>query len=95
MRNAMKFRMCVALLLISASAFPAVAQNRFMDQAREAADRRAEHKAIREAENPEPVKKTAAAPAEAAPAPAEPAAPAPAPTEAASATPVPAPAPAR
>ena len=93
----MKIRMCVALLLISASAVPAVAQNRFMDQAKEAADRRAEHKAIREAENPEPAKKTAAASAEAA-APAEPAAPAPAPaapTEAASATPTPAPPPAR
>ena len=89
----MSFRMCVALLLVSASAFPAVAQNRFMDQAKEAAERRAEHKAIREAENPEPVKKTAAASAEAAPA--EPAAPAPAPTAAASATPTPAPAPAR
>ncbi len=77
----MKTRTCVALLLISVSAIPAVAQNRFMDQAREAAERRAEHKAIREAENPEPVKPTAtaqaapAAPAEAAPAaPAEPAA---------------------
>ncbi|MEI7790710.1 MAG: hypothetical protein WCJ15_05980 [Alphaproteobacteria bacterium] len=93
MRNAISFRMCVALLLVSASAFPAVAQNRFMDQAKEAAERRAEHKAIREAENPEPVKRTAAAPAEAAPA--EPAAPAPAPTAAASATPTPAPAPAR
>lgn len=89
----MKFRMCVALLLVSASVVPAVAQNRFMDQAREAAERRAEHKAIREAENPEPVKKTVAA--EAAPAPAEPAAPAPASTAAASATPTPAPAPAR
>lgn len=85
----MKFRMCVALLLVSASAVPAAAQNRFMDQAREAAERRAEHKAIREAENPEPVKKTVAA--EAAPAPAEPAAS----TAAASATPTPAPAPAR
>lgn len=92
----MKTRMCVALLLCSVAAVPAVAQNRFMDQAREAAERRAEHKAIREAENPEPVKKTAATPAEAAPAPAEAAAaPAPAPTEAASATPTPAPAPAR
>ena len=84
-------RMTIALLLLSVSAMPAFAQNRFMDQAKEAADRRAEHKAIREAENPEPVKKTTAAPAEAAPA--EPAAPAP--TAAASATPTPAPAPAR
>ena len=84
----MKTRTCVALLLISVSAIPAVAQNRFLDQAKEAAERRAEHKAIREAENPEPVKKTAAATAEAAPAPAEPAAPAPSPA------PAPAPAPA-
>jgi hypothetical protein len=86
----MKFRMTVALLLIGVSAIPAVAQNRFMDQAKEAADRRAEHKAIREAENPEPVKGTAtaqAAPAEAAPAPAEPAAPAPAPAAPAPAAP--------
>ena len=63
----MKFRTTVALLLISVSVIPAVAQNRFMDQAKEAADRRAEHKAIREAENPEPVKKTAAATPEAHP----------------------------
>ena len=93
----MKSHTCVALLLISVSAVPAVAQNRFMDQAREAAERRSEHKAIREAKNPEPVKKTAAAPAEAAPAPAEqaPLAPAPPPTAAASATPTPAPTPAR
>ena len=66
----MKFRTTVALLLMSVSAVPALAQNRFMDQAKEAADRRAEHKAIREAENPGPVAKQAA------PAPAEPAAPA-------------------
>lgn len=81
-------RMTVALLLLSVSVIPGFAQNRFMDQAKEAADRRAEHKAVREAENPEPVKGTAtaqAAPAEAAPVPAEPAAPAAAP-----ATPAPA-----
>jgi len=81
-------RMTIALLLLSVSAMPAFAQNRFMDQAKEAADRRAEHKAIREAENPEPVKKTAAATAEAAPA--EPAAPAPAPAAPAPAAPAPA-----
>ncbi len=79
-------RMTIALLLLSVSAMPAFAQNRFMDQAKEAADRRAEHKAVREAENPEPVKGTATA--QAAPAPAEPAAPAPAP--AAPAAPAPA-----
>ncbi|MCX7282190.1 MAG: hypothetical protein NTX21_11825 [Alphaproteobacteria bacterium] len=81
----MKYHTCVALLLMGVSAVPAVAQNRFIDQAREAAERRSEHKAIREAENPEPVKKTAAAPAEAALAP----------TAAGSATPTPAPTPAR
>jgi hypothetical protein len=69
----MKFRTTLALLLMSVSAIPAVAQNRFMDQAKEAADRRAEHKAVREAENPEPVAKQAS-PAPAAPAPAAPAA---------------------
>ena len=66
----MKFRTAIALMLVGASVMPAIAQNRFMDQAKEAAERRAEHKAIREAENPEPVKKPAAAAAEAA-APAE------------------------
>ena len=86
----MKIRMTVALLLLSVSAMPALAQNRFMDQAREAAERRAENKAIREAEHPAGVASTAkpapAQAAQAAPAePAEPAAPAPA-------TPAPAPA---
>ena len=86
----MKFRTTVALLLMSVSAIPAVAQNRFMDQAKEAADRRAEHKAIREAENPEPVAKKAA------PAPAEAAAPAAqAPAAQAQAAPAEPPAPAR
>ena len=67
----MNFRTTVALLLITVSTVPALAQNRFMDQAREAAERRAENAAIRAAENPPPVKKAppaAEATAEAAPA---------------------------
>ena len=90
----MKIRTTVALLLITVCTVPAFAQNRFMDQAKEAADRRSEHKAIREAENPEAVAKPAkpATTAEAtAPAPAEPAA-APAPEPAAPAPAAPAPA---
>jgi hypothetical protein len=70
----MKIRPAAALLLITVSAVPAVAQNRFMDQAQEAAERRAEHKAVREAENRQAAKPLAtaqAAPAEAAVAPAE------------------------
>lgn len=69
---------------------PAFAQNRFMDQGREAAQRRAENKAVREAEHPETAPAAATAstatpkPAETAPAaqsaPAEPA-PAPAPAQ--------------
>ena len=84
-------RMTIAWLLLSVSAMPALAQNRFMDQAREAAERRAEHKAVREAENPEPKKATATAqnaPAETPVVPAEtPVAPA---AQAAPATPAPA-----
>jgi hypothetical protein len=70
----MKIRPAAALLLITVSVVPALAQNRFMDQAREAAERRAEHKAVREAENRQTVKPTAvaqAAPAETPVAPAE------------------------
>ena len=48
----MKSRTTILLLLLSVSAMPALAQNRFMDQAREAAERRAENKAVREAEHP-------------------------------------------
>ena len=75
-----KFLPLLAMAMVAGSfATPAYCQNRFMDEAREKAERRAENKAYREAENPEPVTKTAANPAPAAqPAPAE-AAPAPAP----------------
>jgi 2-oxoglutarate dehydrogenase E2 component (dihydrolipoamide succinyltransferase) len=86
--SGMKFGMTsLALLAVMASA-PAYAQNPFMDRAKEAAARRAENEAVRQAENPQAANQTAAAkppeaaaaPAEAAPAapaaPAEPAAPA-------------------
>lgn len=65
----MNFRTTVALLLITISTVPALAQNRFMDQAREAAERRAENAAIRAAEHPETVAKkpTTQTAAEAAP----------------------------
>lgn len=39
-------------LIAGGTAAPAFAQNRFMDEARDAANRRAENKAIREAEHP-------------------------------------------
>lgn len=82
----------IIALVAGGTTAPAFAQNRFMDEARYAANRRAENKAIREAEHPEeaaPAKPAATAstatpaPAETAPAaqsapaaPAEPAAPA-------------------
>ena len=76
----MKFRTTIAVLLMGLSAMPALAQSRFEVQAREAAERRAEHKAIRELENPETVAKPTptAAPAAEAAAPAAPAEAAPA-----------------
>jgi hypothetical protein len=69
----------LALAIIAGSSItPAFSQNRFMDQAREAAERRAENEAIRKAEHPDesnsqtaratPAPATQAAPAEAAPA---------------------------
>jgi hypothetical protein len=81
----------IAFVVAASASAPAFAQNRFMDQAREAAERRAENKAVREVEHPEaaPAAATASAatpkPAETTPAaqtaPAEPAAPAPAPAQ--------------
>lgn len=78
----------VAIALVAGAATaPAFAQNRFMDEARDAANRRAENKAVREAEHPEAPATTTAStatpkPAETTPAaqtaPAAPAAPAPA-----------------
>lgn len=70
----MKIRLATALVLMTVSVAPATAQNRFMDQAREAAERRAEHRVIWQAENPETAKRIAtahAAPTETAVAPAE------------------------
>jgi len=40
-------------LIAGGTTAPSFAQNRFMDEARDAANRRAENKAIREAEHPE------------------------------------------
>ncbi|HEY4077568.1 MAG TPA: hypothetical protein VGM26_11640 [Rhizomicrobium sp.] len=50
---------------------PAFAQNRFMDEAKAAADRRAENKAVREAEHPDTTKPAAATASTATPTPAE------------------------
>jgi hypothetical protein len=50
---------------------PAFAQNRFMDQAKESANRRAENKAVREAEHPDAVAPAAATASTATPKPAE------------------------
>jgi hypothetical protein len=83
----------IAIAMMASAAGPAMAQNRFMDQAKEAANRRAENKAVREAEHPDaaPAATTASSatpkpaettPAQTAPAPVEPAAPAAAPAPA-------------
>jgi hypothetical protein len=85
MVNNRTFRTALALVLVTVSAAPAFAQNRFMDEAKEKAARREENKAVREAEHPEgaaanAAPATPAVPAAAAPvAPAAPAAPAQAP----------------
>ncbi len=94
----------LASALIVGGTAPAFAQG-FLDRMKEAAERRAENKAIRDAENPPPAKPADAAAQPAAPAgapaqsastaPAAPA-PAPAPSQSAAATPAtPAPAPAQ
>jgi hypothetical protein len=90
------FRKIAVITLVLAVATPALAQNRFMDEAKANAMRRDENKAVRDAEHPEDASatKTAAVPAPAtpaAPAAAAPAAPAAAP--AAPAQPAPAAAP--
>jgi hypothetical protein len=71
-------RACLSLLIVGMAVAPALAQNRFMDEAREREARRAENAAVRAAENPEPVKPAATQqppstpqPAAAQPAPAE------------------------
>jgi hypothetical protein len=102
----LKKAFCAVMMVAMAAGVsaPAFAQNRFMDEAREAANRRSENKAVREAEHPAEAAKPAAtttastatpAPAETAPAaqtatPAAPAAAAPAAATPAPATPAPA-----
>ena len=83
----MSKKIILAFAALALVAGPALAQNRFMDEAKANADRRAENKAVREAEHPEdqPAAKTAAAPAT--PAPVTQAAAAPAPAAPAAATP--------
>jgi hypothetical protein len=83
----------LASALIVGGAAPAFAQG-YLDRMKEAAERRAENKAVRDAENPPPAKPADAAAQPAAPAgaPAQPAstapaAPAPAPSQSAAATP--------
>jgi hypothetical protein len=49
----------LSLLALSLAALPALAQNRFMDEAKENAARRAENAAVRAAENPQPAKPAA------------------------------------
>ena len=44
---------CLSLLALGLVVQPALAQNRFMDEARDRAARRAENAAVREAEHPE------------------------------------------
>jgi hypothetical protein len=46
----------LSLLALGLVVQPALAQNRFMEQAKENAARRAENAAVREAENPEPTR---------------------------------------
>jgi hypothetical protein len=48
---------CLSLLALGLVVQPAMAQNRFMDEAKEKAARRAENAAVREAEHPETVAK--------------------------------------
>jgi hypothetical protein len=54
--------LCAAMMaaMVTGVSAPAFAQNRFMDEARAAANRRAENKAVREAEHPAEEAKPAA-----------------------------------
>jgi len=67
---------CLSLLALGLVAQPALAQNRFMEQAKENAARRAENAAVREAEHPDTTRTATAKtpdaqkPAESQPAPA-------------------------
>lgn len=60
---------CALAVIAASSAMPAFCQNRFMDEAREQAERRAENKAVREAEHPEAASPTQTANAAKPPAP--------------------------
>jgi len=51
----------IAAVMAVAVASPSLAQNRWMDQAKEAQERRAENKAVREAEHPAPAPATTTA----------------------------------
>jgi hypothetical protein len=96
----MSKKIILALAALALVAGPALAQNRFMDEAKVNAARRDDNKSVREAEHPAdpaptqtaaaPAAPAAAAPAAAAPAAAAPATPAPAAPAAAPATPPPA-----
>jgi hypothetical protein len=88
--------LCAAMMvaMVTGVSAPAFAQNRFMDEARDAANRRSENKAVREAEHPaeeaKPAATTTASTATPAPvetAPAAQSAPAAAPAAPAAATP--------
>ncbi|HVV28215.1 MAG TPA: hypothetical protein VHC40_09645 [Rhizomicrobium sp.] len=58
-------------LIAGAYTAPALAQSRFMEEAKEAAERRAENDAVRKAEHPEAAKPATATASTATPAPAE------------------------
>jgi hypothetical protein len=89
-------RVVLVSALVAGGTAPAFAQG-FLDRMKESAERRAENKAVRDAENPPPAKPAdaAAAPAQSAstaPAAPAPATPAPAASQSAATTPAPAPA---
>jgi hypothetical protein len=86
-------RSSFVLALLALAIAPAMAQNRFMDEAREKAARRAENAAVREAEHPETTATTKEANAQQ-PAKSQTSAP-PAESQAAESAQTPAPAPAR
>jgi hypothetical protein len=65
--------LCAAMMvaMVTGISAPAFAQNRFMDEARDAANRRSENKAVREAEHPAEEAKPTATASTATPAPVE------------------------
>jgi hypothetical protein len=52
-KKMMHEKICLSLLAACLAATPALAQNRFMDEAKEKAARRTENAAVREAEHPD------------------------------------------